>query len=79
MSGCIAVINAGSSSIKFALYGLAREADVLYRGQVEGLGVSPHLIVRNSAGQTIDDRTWPAAGLDHGAAAVEILGGSCWW
>src|SRR6516164_6942047 len=40
---CIAVINAGSSSVKFALYAATGEADLLFRGQVEGLGVAPHL------------------------------------
>ena len=43
MSGCIAVINAGSSSVKFALYEASGEANVLFRGQVEGIGVAPHL------------------------------------
>ena len=43
MSGCIAVINAGSSSVKFALYEAAGEVNVLFRGQVEGIGVAPHL------------------------------------
>ena len=37
MSGCIAVINAGSSSVKFALYEASGEAKVLFRGQVEGI------------------------------------------
>ncbi len=36
----IAVLNAGSSSIKFALYGLP-DLEVLLHGQVEGLGTSP--------------------------------------
>ena len=40
MSGCIAVINAGSSSVKFALYEASGEANILFRGQVEDIGVS---------------------------------------
>ncbi|PPQ35019.1 acetate/propionate family kinase [Rhodopila globiformis] len=72
MSGCIAVINAGSSSIKFALCGLADD-DVLYRGQVEGIGVDPRLRVRNAQGETIIERAWPAAGFGHDAAAEAIL------
>jgi acetate kinase len=73
MSGCIAVINAGSSSIKFALFALAAEGDVLYRGQIEGIGVSPHIKVKNKHGETVEDRTWPASGFDHNAATQEIL------
>ena len=37
MSGCIAVINAGSSSVKFALYEAADDLKILSRGQVEGI------------------------------------------
>lgn len=73
MSGSIAVINAGSSSIKFALYGAATDGPALYRGQVEGIGVTPHLTVRNARGETVDDRTWTAAGFDHAAATQQIL------
>ena len=40
MSGCVAVINAGSSSVKFALYEATRDAALLYRGQIEGIGVA---------------------------------------
>ena len=39
--GCIAVINAGSSSIKFGIYGAAPGLAMLYRGRIEGLGVAP--------------------------------------
>src|SRR4051812_5900391 len=73
MSGCIAVINAGSSSIKFALCGLTADAGILHRGQVEGIGVEPRMKVRNAQGETIVERTWPAAGFDHHAAAEAIL------
>jgi acetate kinase len=40
MPDCIAVINAGSSSVKFAIYAPG-DALTLYRGQVEGIGTSP--------------------------------------
>lgn len=39
---CLAVINAGSSSIKFALYDAAGR-DRRLHGQVEGIGTNPHL------------------------------------
>jgi acetate kinase len=73
MSGCIAVINAGSSSIKLALYPATADADALYRGQLEGIGVAPHLKMKDGHGETIEDRTWPAAGFDHAAATEAML------
>jgi acetate kinase len=82
MPDCIAVINAGSSSIKFALYAAHDEA-LLFRGQIESIGVSPRLKVRDVAGATVAEQSWPSAGFDHAAAtqqivrvANELLGGS---
>ena len=46
----VGVINAGSSSLKFALY----EGDsCVLSGQVEGIGVRPALSARNAAGTTV--------------------------
>ncbi len=73
MSGCIAVINAGSSSVKFALCDASGSADVLFRGQVEGIGVAPHLKVRNAVGEVLVEQSWNADGFDHDAATREIL------
>src|SRR5262245_35184412 len=73
MSGIIAVINAGSSSIKFALYAAGRFQTALFRGQVEQIGVSPHLRVCDAAGETVAERRWPGPELDHKAATEEIL------
>lgn len=71
--GCIAVLNAGSSSIKFALYEARPEGDLLFRGQIEKLGQAPHLITRDAAGRTVVERHWPEGGLDHHAATAEIM------
>ena len=38
--GRIAVLNAGSSSIKFALYEAQRDGPMLFQGHVEGIGPS---------------------------------------
>jgi acetate kinase len=73
MSGCIAVINAGSSSIKFALFDTSSNADTLFHGQIEGIGVNPRLKVKDAHGGTLIERTWPADGFNHDAAAREIL------
>jgi acetate kinase len=73
MNGCIAVINAGSSSIKFALYDAEPSEPILYRGQIEKIGVSPSLRVKNAKGDPVEERGWPAKGFDHRAATQEIL------
>ena len=41
MPACVAVINAGSSSVKFALYADGADEAASFRGQVEGLGRRP--------------------------------------
>ncbi|AHV91337.1 acetate/propionate family kinase [Bordetella holmesii] len=55
----ILVINAGSSSIKFYLYGIseARELSPILGGQLEGIGTQhSRLVVRDAHGQTMTDR-----------------------
>jgi acetate kinase len=73
MTSRIAVINAGSSSIKFALYEATSEERCLFRGQIDGIGVAPHLTIADSKGAIVDDRAFPSEGFDHDAATREIL------
>ena len=72
MNDCIAVLNAGSSSIKFAIHGL-EDGPVQFRGQVEAIGVAPALKVHDAAGKTVAEQTWPADGLNHEAATLELV------
>ena len=72
MADCIAVINAGSSSIKFALYAVPG-AVLLFRGQIESIGVSPRLRVRDAGGTVLAEQSWPTAGFDHAVATREIV------
>lgn len=61
-------LNAGSSSLKFALFGWPsqrpdtaaanHEAQPILGGQVEGLGTHPHLTVRAADGRELADRPW---------------------
>jgi acetate kinase len=71
--GCIAVLNAGSSSIKFALYDAASEGLALFRGQIEEIGLAPHLSATDDKGTVVAERNWGKAALDHQAATAEIL------
>ncbi len=73
MSACVAVINAGSSSIKFALYDAMAEAVLLFRGQIEGIPLQPRLKVRDANGKIVAEREWPANSLNHAGATREIL------
>lgn len=72
-NGYIAVINAGSSSIKFALYDAVFHDAALYRGQIEQIGVSPHLRVVNESREPVEDRVWSDRNLDHQAAVQEVF------
>lgn len=73
MSERIAVINSGSSSIKFALYEARSPEASLFRGQIEQIGVAPRLRVIDGAGNVVQQRQWPAEGFDHRAATGEVL------
>jgi len=60
MSGAVLALNAGSSSIKFALFELKGDAlTPLSRGQMEGIGTAPHFTAKDSAGAVLADRRWP--------------------
>lgn len=71
--GCIAVINAGSSSIKFGVYDAGDVQRPLCHGQVEKIGLAPSLRVADAAGKHLIDRSWPAQGFDHAVATQQIL------
>jgi acetate kinase len=73
MSGCLAVINAGSSSVKFAVYEASGEANVLFRGQVEGIGTAPHLTIEDTDSRVVAEQNWPADGFCHVTATRELL------
>ena len=68
MGGTVAVINAGSSSIKFTLFasrppcGLARIAD----GAIDGVGTAPRFRARDEHGSQVAEFRWPqGARLGH--------------
>ena len=73
MSECIAVLNAGSSSIKFALYSEGVRQLATYRGQVEGIGNAPRLTVKDSGGNLIAEEEWPTGALNHQQATSAIF------
>ena len=73
MSACLAVLNAGSSSLKFALYDTAPGEALMFKGQLDGIGVAPRLVLKDAQGAPLEERSWPTEGFDHAAAAREVL------
>jgi acetate kinase len=59
MSTAIAVINAGSSSVKFSVF-VESSADLRLqvRGQIEGLFTSPHFAAKDASGAVIGEKAW---------------------
>lgn len=69
----ILTLNAGSSSIKFALYALGADApEEQAHGQIEGLGTAPHFKAETPAGEPMADREL-LAGADHKSALSGLL------
>ncbi len=61
MTDAVLALNAGSSSIKFALFevGPSGRLDRASQGQIEGIGTTPHFIARNPAGVTLAEQRLP--------------------
>jgi len=76
MAEAILVFNAGSSSIKFALFEIdaaARLSPHLH-GLLEGIGTAPHLLVREAQGKTLHEQFWPVgAALSHEDLLTPLL------
>ncbi|MEM0907202.1 MAG: acetate/propionate family kinase [Pseudomonadota bacterium] len=76
MSGLILTLNAGSSSLKFALYEprAGGEPELILAGQAERLGGEARFIARYPAGDTVADHPFGAGTpANHHGALAEIL------
>jgi len=75
MADAIAVLNAGSSSIKFSLFAQAGDDLALaVRGQVEGLHTAPRFVAKSAAGETISTHAWDeGTRLGHDGALEHIV------
>ena len=69
----VVALNAGSSSIKFSIYALENLDKPRFKGQIEGIGVSPRLKVADAAGTKVVERSWDAAGFGHEQAGQTLL------
>ncbi len=75
MTDVILTLNAGSSSLKFALFEFRKESlHLASRGGVEGIGIEPHLTARDAKGELLAEQRWPrGAALNHEALLAPLL------
>ncbi|HUW80752.1 MAG TPA: acetate kinase, partial [Acidocella sp.] len=75
MPDAILTLNAGSSSIKFALFEASEHLARMASGEVENIGAAPHLRIHAGTGLALE-RSWPqGAALSH----EELLGAVLHW
>ena len=71
MSDAILVLNAGSSSIKFSLFG---DLTLIAGGQAEAIQTKPRFVARDAAGKQVAEKQWPTdTKLGHGGALAHIV------
>lgn len=74
MSESILVLNAGSSSLKFSVFGADGLSERLVRGQIDALATTPSFRALDTHGRTIDERTWGSgAAMTHRDATDFLL------
>ena len=76
MADAIAVLNAGSSSIKFSLFAdQASGLELIARGQVEGIDTAPRFLAHDGSGALLAEKSWgEGVRLDHDAALDHLMG-----
>ncbi|NML46257.1 acetate/propionate family kinase [Ramlibacter sp. G-1-2-2] len=75
MADAIAVLNAGSSSLKFSLFIVrGEELEPAQRGQVESLYTDPHFIAKDAAGRVLENKRWGhGLKLGHTGAVAHLV------
>jgi acetate kinase len=75
MSDAIAVLNAGSSSIKFSLFVLRnQDLELEMRGQIEGIFTAPHFVAKDRSGKVQAEKSWgKGAKLGHDGALDHLV------
>src|SRR5262249_25050292 len=66
MANDVFTLNAGSSSLKFSLWeaGTGTELRELFRGEIDKIGIAPHLSAREPAGRTLIDKRFEEGGTN---------------
>lgn len=75
MPDCIGVLNSGSSSIKYSIFGVERDRLCpTLRGQIESIFTAPHFAAKDSDGRVVAEKFWGAeTTLDHSRATEFLL------
>jgi acetate kinase len=76
MSEAIVVFNAGSTSLKFAAYGIdaAGSLPLFRRGRIDSLQGDPHFVVADEDGKPLDTHAWGKGhAIDHKAAMQFVI------
>jgi len=77
VASAVLALNAGSSSLKFALFTTGAASDLVpsAAGKIEGIGTAPHLVVRDATGVVVEEQRWPSGAHDsHEAFLDRVLG-----
>ncbi len=73
MSDAFLILNAGSSSLKFAVFSTGTCLELLVRGQIEALTGSPSFRAVDAHGNVVEKKVWePGSSLSH-AGAIEFI------
>jgi acetate kinase len=75
MADAILTLNAGSSSLKFALFetSTTTRLDLALRGEIEETATHPHFRARDATGVLLADTHWPEAAGDFQALLKEVV------
>ncbi|MGA9265942.1 MAG: acetate/propionate family kinase [Rhodomicrobium sp.] len=73
----ILVTNAGSSSVKFEVFGIDQAGGLSSQleGKIEGVGTKPHLTAKSAEGKVLVERTYTNETVSHVSAALHAAGG----
>src|SRR6478735_12348314 len=73
----ILVVNAGSSSVKFQAFGIdgASALQRLLKGQIDGIGTKPRLVVKDNDGSSLIDQIYPTDKVPDVPAAIATVAG----
>ena len=71
----ILVVNAGSSSVKFQIFGIEKGHELrrLLKGQLDGIGSRPHLVATAADKSTLIDQTYTVSSVPNVVAAIFVV------
>src|SRR5277367_5110975 len=74
MTTAILTINAGSSSLKLALFEIEGDLRCVLNGAVDGIGEAACFTARDAAGRVLEERTWPQGdATTHESCLTDVL------